>query len=33
VSLGIDQSSAAGWWQMMLINGKRCARRIILFKT
>jgi len=33
VSLGINQSSAAGWWQMMLRNGNRCARRTILFKT
>jgi len=33
VNLGMDQSSTVGWWQMMLRNGKRCVRRIILFKT
>jgi len=33
VSLGMDQSSIAGWWQMMLRNGKRCTRKTILSKT
>jgi len=29
----MDQSSAAGLWQVMLMNGKRCVRRTILLMT
>jgi len=33
VTLCIDQSSTTRWWQVMLLNGKRCVRIIILLMT
>jgi len=29
----MDQSSATKWWQVMLMNGKKFVKRIILLMT
>jgi len=29
----MDQSNTTGWWQAMLMNGKRCVRQTILLRT